>query len=199
MAWRLVSAVSRRVSVATPFLDLWGWWTLVMRGCLDQGGSGRVGGSGVGMVLPGASCMRVRAVLMPQVLDSKTLGSNSAQRAMLPWSGWSGFLEILVASLAVAIWARVSRGGRFSSCWRASIPVPSGTPAMTRMAARWTLVRILRVFLVAPDRNWMPYSRVERTVAVYICLRMCACTPVRLAITFMTSSLLWALRARCFA
>ena len=63
----------------------------------------------------------------------------------------------------------------------------------------WTLVRILRVFLVAPDRNWMPYSRVERTVAVYICLRMCACTPVRLAITFMTSSLLWALRARCFA
>ena len=98
MAWRLVSAVSRRVSVATPFLDLWGWWTLVMRECLDQGGSGRVGGSGVGMVPPGASCMRVRAVLTwPNVPCCRGVGGLGSWRFWLPVWLWQFGLEFLGA------------------------------------------------------------------------------------------------------
>ena len=85
-----------------------------------------VGGSGVGRVLPGVRRVRTRAVLMPQLSDSKTLWSFSAQRAMGPCMGWSAFLAILAASLAVAISARVSMGGRLSSFWRASLPVLVG-------------------------------------------------------------------------
>ena len=104
-------------------------------------------------MLPGVRRVRTRAVLMPQLSDLKTLWSFSAQRAMGPCMGWSAFLAIFAASLAVAISARVSMGGRLSSFWRASLPVRSGTPAMTRRAVRWTLRITFLAVLLASDRN----------------------------------------------